>query len=434
MKTKRVKRRLFKGAIYALLVLSLLGCSPPGDGRNPFLEDIIPPIPGEPNCSDPIQPSGFHAGNGSSDRPYLICSYEQFNSIRDDMDAHYILGQDIDARPSWSEDSGACTPFDGNSVASTMACDGFWGFPGNFRGGLDGRGYALRNLYSNRSPPGSPTGIIFQNIIENSAYIRNFGIIDPRVLFGNAGGLLGRDLQGSLENSYIVTQSGVAGFSYSGTTISALFFSRVGSNGRIRNSFTDFESLGTTQIGAGLALRITAPSASVLIMINNCYTRGSISMLGGGELLGGISSSFINAISRNLYSTVLIDPIGAGSTGGLFSGIGSGADTRVEGTNYFVSDVANAQGIGMGGINTDCDMASMAICRRGAGLTATNPPVPTSDADALSQIRALSVLPADWSADDWDLRGPTQVPALKYAGGPDVCGRLCGQLIPNQRD
>ena len=197
-----LKRRLFTGAVCLLSALSLLSCSH-GDGKEPYFDDIIVPVPGEPNCSDPIQPSGFHAGLGTRDRPYLICSYEQFNLIRDDMNVYYAFGQDIDARPSWSEhrNTNPCTPFDGSSVAGTDPCDGFWGFPGSFWGGLDGRGYALRNLYSNIAPPtaAGSSGIIFQDTIELDAYIYNLGIIDPRVRFGEDGAILGRKLQGVLQ-------------------------------------------------------------------------------------------------------------------------------------------------------------------------------------------------------------------------------------------
>ena len=233
-------RPVLRGVICALSLLSLLACES-GKGRNRFLDDILVPIPGEPDCADPIQASGFHAGDGSLASPYLICSYEQFNSIRNDMAAHYAFGQDIDAAPSWSEDSSSCTPFDGSSVAAMMPCDGFRGFGGDFTGGLDGRGYVLRNLYSNRLPSGDPSGVIFRDEVEDDAYIYNLGIVDPRIRFGNNGAILGSELKGSLENSYIVAQSGVAGFRVTPGTIGAftLFFTEV-KGGRIRNSFTDF--------------------------------------------------------------------------------------------------------------------------------------------------------------------------------------------------
>ena len=299
---------------------------------------------------------------------------------------------------------------------------------------------------SNRLPPerGSPiqpeSGIIFRDLVEAGAYIRNFGIIDPRIRFGNRTGLLGRQLNGSLENSYIVAQSGVAGFRTTslgggGTPeaqngITLFFFSVNG--GRIRNSFTDFRIwvpmggapdfvfqmpvigglVGNVGQNAGLGIRSN---------IENCYVRGD--MHSSNFEAGGIAKELSSSDVRNVYTTSVIGTV-TGATafiGGLVGEVMPSAN--VEGTNFFVDPAAgSADGID----NGNC--ASGATCVRGTTGTAA------SDAAALAEIRALSVLPADWSADDWDLRGPTQTPALKYGGGPDVCGDLCGQLIPNQPD
>ena len=439
-------RPVLRGVICALSLLSLLACES-GKGRNRFLDDILVPIPGEPDCADPIQASGFNAGDGSLANPYLICSYEQFNSIRDDMAAHYAFGQDIDATPSWSEDSGSCTPFDGSSVAAMMPCDGFRSFGGDFTGGLDGRGYVLRNLYSNRLPSGDPSGVIFRDEVEDDAYIYNLGIVDPRIRFGNNGAILGSELKGSLENSYIVAQTSVAGFDrMSGVTgVVSLFFSEV-TGGRIRNSFTDFRiwdtSLPPTPAEGGLVGDVTWDGSSTIrSSIENCYTREDLHS--DGYNVGGIAYRIRESNARNLYTTgtMMRRSLTLSATeGGLFGFVGPSANLR--GTNYFVDpDVYHTSMLTLAGEDTStlaghggvdgvgdgvCDAA--ATCLRGTTGTAA------SDADALAEIRALSTLPADWSADDWDLRGPTQTPALKYGGGPDVCGRLCGQLIPNQPD
>ena len=60
--------------------------------------------------------------------------------------------------------------------------------------------------------------------------------------------------------------------------------------------------------------------------------------------------------------------------------------------------------------------------------------VPETTGVYTNTLRQFSTLPNGWTADNWDLRSKTQVPALKYGGGPEVCGSLCGQTIPNQRD
>ena len=49
-------------------------------------------------------------------------------------------------------------------------------------------------------------------------------------------------------------------------------------------------------------------------------------------------------------------------------------------------------------------------------------------------FREISTLPDGWSADDWNLRTDTQVPALKFGGGEDICGDICGETMRFQRD
>ena len=380
--------RAFSCLLLALAFLGCISCSR-GEGIEPYFDDIFLPVPGEVSCDDPPQTSGFLTGDGTRARPFLICTYEQFNLIRDDMTAHYAFAQDIDARPSWSEHGSApCTPFNGNSVASTNPCDGFWGFSGNFSGGLDGRGYALRNLYSNRVPPivANFSGIIFQDVIENGAYIRNLGIIDPRVRFGTGGGILGRRLEGSLQNSYIVTQSGVAGFA--GREF-ALFLGQL-YQGSISNSFTDFESLGPVPADAGFVFRFDGTN-STRGTAENCYARGIITIDVFGQNAGGIAKSNYSANVRNLYATVTMSLANSAITptsGALFQERSSGPPppiNSIAGTNYFVDDWGGADGVYTG----SCDVG--ATCVRGTTGTAT------SDADALAEIRALSVLPTDWS-------------------------------------
>ena len=47
-------------------------------------------------------------------------------------------------------------------------------------------------------------------------------------------------------------------------------------------------------------------------------------------------------------------------------------------------------------------------------------------------LARLTTLPPAWRADNWDLRSNEQLPALKFGGGEEVCGELCGEIIPNQ--
>ena len=69
--------------------------------------------------------SGFNGGSGSESFPYLICTYAQLNKMRDNLMAHYELGQDINANPSWSAGDNGCTAYDGSTVSETTPCTGW---------------------------------------------------------------------------------------------------------------------------------------------------------------------------------------------------------------------------------------------------------------------------------------------------------------------
>ena len=99
------------------------------------------------NCT----PGGGNGANAES--PIIICSYENLNSMRNDLTGgniakHYALGGDIDARSSWDDHSSAaaCTPYDGTTIAASTPCAGFTPLP-PLGASFDGKGYSISNLY-----------------------------------------------------------------------------------------------------------------------------------------------------------------------------------------------------------------------------------------------------------------------------------------------
>ena len=121
-------------------------------------------------CSGPAQASGFNGGDGTATNPWLICTYTQLGNIRNSLNSHYKLGQNIDASASWSAGSekepGAdadsnCTPFDGSNenigdvctghapIGSADNCDSTDDIADTcFQGQLDGNGFAIRDLHA----------------------------------------------------------------------------------------------------------------------------------------------------------------------------------------------------------------------------------------------------------------------------------------------
>ena len=299
----------------------------------------------EYSCSDPVQASGFNGGNGTEAVPYLICSYVQLGMMRDDLSAHYKLGQNIDASSSYSEGSereasadgdSDCTAYDSEAAASTDAghpehgdsCTGwvFLGTTGNyFTGSLDGAGYAVQNIYQS---------ILGNSFSQNSHYagffgrtggqaeIRNLGIENANISLsisdpsGNtntySGGLVGYNT-GTVRNSYatgsVSSSSSVLSSSSSSSILSRSYSGGlVGYNtGTVRNSYAtgsaspSSSSVGTASssnaYGGGLVGQNTGT-------IKNSYATGPVSSL---------SFSFTNSNS-NSYGGGLVGLSGSGGT------------------------------------------------------------------------------------------------------------------------
>lgn len=83
-------------------------------------------------------------GKGTESDPYVIMTPEHFDSIRDDLDAYYVLGADLD----FSEDTGP----GGKFANEASYCPGKylgWKAINGFSGSLDGQGHSIKGLYQN---------------------------------------------------------------------------------------------------------------------------------------------------------------------------------------------------------------------------------------------------------------------------------------------
>ncbi|MFD1177886.1 S-layer homology domain-containing protein [Paenibacillus puldeungensis] len=132
------------------------------------------------------------SGDGSAGNPYVIMTLQQLDAVRNDLNAHYILGADIDATEtvSWNDGSG-------------FAPVGSYASDGNshpFTGVFDGQGHVIRNLTMNW-PDNNSTGL-FANISEDGV-VRNVGLEGGSITGGLSftGSLAGMNY-GSLERSY----------------------------------------------------------------------------------------------------------------------------------------------------------------------------------------------------------------------------------------
>ncbi len=181
-------------------------CIQPGAGAE---TDFTPNITGE------------NYGAGTELNPYIICNANQLQAMRDDLDAFYELGQNIDASSITAEytcptgTTGTCTGFQpiGNCGADGMCGDN----PSTpedeslddigFTGTLDGKGFTISDLTININLTSGESYAGLFGYTLSAANIINIGLLNVDIssssASGNsyAGGLVGLNDSG-ITNSY----------------------------------------------------------------------------------------------------------------------------------------------------------------------------------------------------------------------------------------
>ena len=143
-------------------------------------------------------------GEGSPLSPYQICSLEHLDMIRDNLGAHYVLTDDIDASPTSTWNGGSGWEPIGTSSSP-------------FTGSLEGQGYAISGLIINRPE---------QNFLGLFGYVNEAKIsdliLDSFEVTGNRfiGALAGEITGGGIDNigimnSYLDAEGEVGGLAAS---------------------------------------------------------------------------------------------------------------------------------------------------------------------------------------------------------------------------
>ena len=163
-------------------------------------------------------------GKGTKSDPYVIMTPEHFNSIRDDLDAYYVLGADLDFRDVTS--AGGDLSYD-KSVCS----DGHgWQAINGFSGSLDGQGHSIKNISQNNLLycDGGQTNAYIENNngifsnLSNSVTIKNIVLEDNSLYCNGSCGLLATDYNGTdgskavfenivMKNNFIVNSLDING-------------------------------------------------------------------------------------------------------------------------------------------------------------------------------------------------------------------------------
>ena len=130
-------------------------------------------------------------GNGTEEDSYLIYDVYDLQAMRDDLEAHYALANDIDASETVEWNDGAGFEPVGKYV---------WDDPSaSFTGSFDGRNHTITGLYINRSET-SYIGLFGH--IDFLGMVKNVGVLNNNFTgYRYVGGLAGGNI-GTISNSY----------------------------------------------------------------------------------------------------------------------------------------------------------------------------------------------------------------------------------------
>lgn len=234
----------------------------------------------------PVSASFSGSGAGTESDPYQITTLSQLDEVRNDLDAYYILMNDIDASATVGWNSGA-----------GFEPIGDWS--NAFIGTFDGQGYEISGLYIYR--PSAVTVGLF-GYTSSGFEIKNVGIVDVNIT-GNlfVGGLVGENEGNTVTDSYVT--GNITGDSCVGGLVGANYVEIVNSSftGNIIGNITEvfFQSIG------GLAGYNCGN-------ISNSYSSGTVS---GYRYVGGLVGANEDCEIINSYSTANVN--GNSQVGGL---------------------------------------------------------------------------------------------------------------------
>lgn len=212
----------------------------------------------------PATAAAFAGGDGSENAPYQVATCQQLQDISNGLEAYYELKNDIDcsATIGWNDGDGF-VPIGDN------------GDP--FVGILDGKGYAVSDLFMDTTNNGNVPGGLFGQIgdpVDQEGLVKDFGLEDVDILGGwSTGGLVGV-LYGQVNNTY------TTGFVEGTGEVGGL----VGSHGGIYDTVIDSSSSAEVygdQVVGGL-VGYNAHDTNII----NSYATGDV--WGEGNNVGGL--------------------------------------------------------------------------------------------------------------------------------------------------
>jgi len=236
---------------------------------------MVPAIAG---CDPPSSRPEFAGGSGTSTDPYQISDWYHLDSIRDHLDTHSILMNNLNAGTAGYEELAGPAANDGKGWEpigqAELLEEGIVGEP--FLGGFDGRGFEIRHLYIDRADEN--TAGLF-GIVGEGGVISDVGVVDAEITGRFSVGTLAAVNMGVVSNSWstgiVVGNSAVGGL--------------VGGNaygGTVSNSYSAASASGETVVGGLVGVN----SRGTVV---NSYATGSIARVYGS------SDSFGGFVGRN---------------------------------------------------------------------------------------------------------------------------------------
>ena len=301
---------------------------------------------GDNSCSFSRKAFAFSKGDGTPGSPYVIYTCPGLALISDDLSAHYKLGGDIDAS------GGDWTPIGDNSTNDADS---------RFTGSLDGNGYLISHLTVGiEIDSGAAYGGFFGHI--DGAVISNIALQDLSITVNQnstrdeayAGGLVGREDDGTISNSYatgavtVTSQAngtvyvgGLVGRNGGGQMISNSYArvsvtvrnqrSRVKAGGllgrsgaRINNSYATGQATCDTSCSDALIGGLVGDREGGAVAVMNSYwdTDSTRTMNGCGDPdmdCGGGATGLRTAQMQKVTADPMTSPIGLGDDAFQFS-------------------------------------------------------------------------------------------------------------------
>jgi hypothetical protein len=276
--------------------------------------DTVPPESGSPvNDDDTIMTANSDPntlqevfdnlqGDGTEQNPYIITRDWDLQAMSQNLNAYYILGNNIDARGTQYWNTGEGFSPIGNELAP-------------FTGVFNGNGYAILGLTINRD---TETRIGLFGSIESSQ-IKDITLIENTIIgYESVGGLVGYMEGNSAIDNVIITGISWARFGFYGGGIVGRL-----EGGTIKNGITFGQVHGSGNVIGGLV---------GYMLGGQIYESTSFADIDGGYAIGGAIGDmeggqvFNSCAAGNILAESTLGPAKTGESAGGFVGVMSGGD------------------------------------------------------------------------------------------------------------